>query len=318
MRRTQSRGRDLAGRSTRPRAASAARCAPCRAWTATCGTPGTASASRRRDFRCRGAVEVLHADRPGQVGLERVVDVAAGQLLEDGAGGVEVPVVVELVGSRPLRPARRRAVGVVAGVGRRVVHARPRGDQVLDRGLQFLGQQAADVGELESPAASCPAGSCRSRRTCRTGWRARSCAPTPGSSGARGRRTRTAIARRPRPSWRWCRSIPARRAAPRGGPTVADRLGLLHARPILAGKHGARGRRRLPATGGRHTSTMTAAHAAARPTVRERGSARWAVFMGGILPPPAPALCTLRSAFCILHFALCILHFPPSCCGLAA
>ena len=94
-------------------------------------------------------VEVLHADRPREVGLDGVVDVPPGQLLEDGAGGVEVPVVVEVVRARLLRAPRRRAVGGVAGVRRRVIDTRPRGDQVLDGRLELPREQPADVRELQ-------------------------------------------------------------------------------------------------------------------------------------------------------------------------
>jgi len=47
-----------------------------------------------------GEVEILHACRRHDLPVEFLVDVAAGQLLEYRPGGVEIPVVVEEVGSR--------------------------------------------------------------------------------------------------------------------------------------------------------------------------------------------------------------------------
>ena len=57
-------------------------------------------------FALARAIEVLHADRSREVGFERVIDVAPGQLLEGGAGGVEVPVLILEVGSRRYEPRR--------------------------------------------------------------------------------------------------------------------------------------------------------------------------------------------------------------------
>src|SRR5690606_22915040 len=69
------------------------------------------------------AVDVRHAARAGERLVERVEDALAGELREDGAQRVEVPVVVEVVLAGRLRPAGRRAGHVVAAVGRGVVDA---------------------------------------------------------------------------------------------------------------------------------------------------------------------------------------------------
>jgi hypothetical protein len=53
----------------------------------------------------RGAVEVLHMKGQGQVGLQGVEDVFAGELFEGGARRVEVPVVVVEEGARVLGAA---------------------------------------------------------------------------------------------------------------------------------------------------------------------------------------------------------------------
>ena len=48
------------------------------------------------------ANEVLHSDRFGQIRLQCVIHVSTGQLLEHGARGVEIPVVIEEVRTRLL------------------------------------------------------------------------------------------------------------------------------------------------------------------------------------------------------------------------
>jgi len=66
-------------------------------------------------------------------------------VLEDRAGGVEVPVAVEHVGSGLLRAPGRRLVQVVAGVRGRMVDAGAGGDEVVDRGLLLDGEETSDV-----------------------------------------------------------------------------------------------------------------------------------------------------------------------------
>ena len=70
------------------------------------------------------AAEVLHVQRTRQLLLQRIVDVAAGLLLEDRTEDVEVPVRVELIRAVLLRAARRRLRQEVARIRRHVVDAR--------------------------------------------------------------------------------------------------------------------------------------------------------------------------------------------------
>ena len=85
----------------------------------------------------------------GEGVLVDVVDVALAELFEDGAGGVEVPVVVEVVGAGFLGAAFGCEFAAVAGVGCGVVDAGGGGDEVSDGGVLFDGEEALDVVEVE-------------------------------------------------------------------------------------------------------------------------------------------------------------------------
>jgi hypothetical protein len=66
-------------------------------------------------------IEILQADRTGDVCRKRVVDIEPRRSLEHAASRVEVPVVVEMMCARLHRTARRRELRIVSGVRSRVV-----------------------------------------------------------------------------------------------------------------------------------------------------------------------------------------------------
>jgi hypothetical protein len=95
------------------------------------------------------APEVLHAQWLYQLALQRVVDAAAGELLEDRAEHVEVPVAVQVVFAGLLRPARRSAGQVVTGVGGGVVDAGAGREQMPHLRLLLRRRQTQHVIDAE-------------------------------------------------------------------------------------------------------------------------------------------------------------------------
>ena len=95
------------------------------------------------------ATEILHMQRPREIGLQRVEEVAPCLELEDRAEDVEVPVGVQLERAVFLRAAWRRLGEEVTGIRCHVIHAGARAKQILNRGLKLAWKQAADVVDAE-------------------------------------------------------------------------------------------------------------------------------------------------------------------------
>ena len=55
-------------------------------------------------FLLFGGLIVLHAEGVGEIGLESLIDAMAGELFEGDAGSIEVPVVINIIGSGGCEP----------------------------------------------------------------------------------------------------------------------------------------------------------------------------------------------------------------------
>jgi hypothetical protein len=98
--------------------------------------------------RLFGDTKILQPDRCGDVFGESLVEVAAGFALIDRAQRIEVPIVVQKIMSGLDRAARRGTVRCVTAVGRLVIDAGSRHQQVADSGLPLARQQSTHVVEI--------------------------------------------------------------------------------------------------------------------------------------------------------------------------
>ena len=89
-------------------------------------------------------VPVLKPDILSYILIESIIDILPRKLLEKSSGEIEIPVIVEEIGPWLLR-STLRLVGVVPGIGSRMLAARTGGDQIEDSRLFLNRKKAADI-----------------------------------------------------------------------------------------------------------------------------------------------------------------------------
>jgi hypothetical protein len=93
----------------------------------------------------RAPAPVVEPKRHREILLESRIEVAARQLAVDRAERIEVPIVIEKIGSGFDRPARRRPIAGVTEICCGVIDARTGGKQIANARRPFSRQQSARV-----------------------------------------------------------------------------------------------------------------------------------------------------------------------------